>query len=55
MDDAGSLRWLPLSGQAHLIPLLKDSKRSSMDEKPKVPLTEETILEVDSSTDLDLG
>jgi hypothetical protein len=55
-EEMDKLRWLPLSGQAHLVPLIKESRKlGSIDDGRRIPLTEETILEVDSSSDLDFG
>jgi hypothetical protein len=50
-DQNNKLRWLPISGQAHLVPLIKESRKGLVEER--LPLTQETILEVDSSTDLE--
>jgi hypothetical protein len=50
-DPNNTLRWLPAGGQTHLVPLLKESRKGSVEER--LPLTQETILEVDSSTDLE--
>jgi hypothetical protein len=54
-DQNSSLHWLGTSGQAHLLPLLGESRKRAVDERSRLPLTRETILEVDSSTDFDFG
>lgn len=49
------LRWLPGGGQAHIVPLIKEARKGAAEDRTRLPLMQETILEVDSSTDLDFG